>query len=261
MNASINVGLKAARQAADFIIQAWDRPDRLQVSQKGLNDFVTDADRKAEEIIIEQLRKAYPDHSFLCEESGIIEGEDKNTVWVIDPIDGTRNFIHGLPHFCISIACVINGQLEHAIIIDPIRDEEFTATRGSGARLNGQRIRVTGRKSFEGSTVSLSCAGLNHYETLLAIQGEMQGIIGAIRMSGSAALDLAYFAAGRIDAGWMIGMHQWDIAGGILLVQEAGGLISDNKGNPDCLESDSLVFSNNRCFKDWLQLVSKVSSS
>ncbi len=259
MNATINIGLKAAREAAVAIIQAWDRPDRLQISEKGHNDFVTDVDTKVEGMLVEQIRKAFPDHGFLCEEAGTIEGKDTDTLWVIDPIDGTRNFINGFPHFCISIACIKHGKIEHAIILDPIRNEEFTASRGSGARLNGQRIRVSNRRAFEGATVSLSCAGLTHYETLLQIQAEMKGLVGALRMSGSAALDLAYFAAGRTDAGWMSGMNQWDIAAGILLIQEAGGLISDHKGNPDCLESESLVFGSSRCFKDFLKLVSKAS--
>ena len=259
MNATINIGLKAAREAAIAIIQAWDRPDRVQISEKGRNDFVTDVDTKVEEILVEQIRKAFPDHSFICEEGGAMEGKDTDTLWIIDPIDGTRNFINGFPHFCISIACVKHGKIEHSIILDPIRNEEFTASRGSGARLNGQRIRVSNRRTFEGATVSLSCAGLTHYETLMRIQNEMKGLVGALRMSGSAALDLAYFAAGRTDAGWMSGMNQWDIAAGILLIQEAGGLISDKKGNPDCLESDSLVFSNSRCFKDFLKLISKAS--
>ncbi len=260
MNATINIGLKAAREASDLILQAWDRPDRLQISEKGHNDFVTDIDVKVEEIIIEQLRKAYPDHSFMGEECGTIEGKDKDTIWVIDPIDGTRNFINGFPHFCISMACIKQGKIEHALIVDPIKNEEFTATRGSGARLNDQRIRVTKRQSFEGATVSMSCAGLKHYENLLQIQTAMKGLVGAIRMSGSAALDLAYLAAGRTDAGWMSGMNLWDVAAGILIVREAGGLISDTKGNPDCMESESLVFSNNRCFKDWLRLISKAGS-
>ena len=227
MNATINIGLKAAREASDLIIQAWDRPDRLEISEKGRNDFVTDVDVKVEEIIIDQLRKVYPDHGFIGEECGEIEGKDKDTTWVIDPIDGTRNFINGFPHFCISMACIKQGKIEHAIIVDPIKNEEFTASRGSGARLNGQRIRVTKRQAFEGATVSLSCAGLKHYETLLQIQTAMKGVVGAIRMSGSAALDLAYLAAGRTDAGWMSGMHLWDVAAGILIVREAGGLISD----------------------------------
>lgn len=257
MHPIANIGLRAARIASEFILEAWDRPDRIRVSEKGRNDFVTDIDRKVEDILVEHIRKSYPAHSFLCEEAGQLQGEDAETVWIIDPIDGTRNFILGFPHFCISIACMKRGTLEHAIILDPVRNEEFTASRGSGAQLNGRRLRVGSRRDIEGATVSMSCAGLKHYDTLMRIQGNMKGVAGAIRMSGSAALDLAYMAAGRTDMGWMSGMHQWDVAAGILLIREAGGLISDSSGNPDCLDSDDLVFSNAKCFKPWLKLVSK----
>jgi len=255
MHAFINIGLRAAREASEQIVEAWERPDRIKISEKAHNDFVTDVDTRVEQILVEHIRKAYPEHSFQCEESGDIAGTDPDTTWVIDPIDGTRNFIMGIPHFCISIACVKNGQLEHAIIVDPVKNEEFTASRGDGSQLNGQRLRVSGRKDIEGGTVSLSCAGLKNYNSLLAIQQNMQGKIGAIRMSGSAALDLAYYAAGRTDAGWMCGMNPWDVAAGILLIREAGGLISDSKGNPDCYGSDDLVFSNSKCFKDWLKII------
>ena len=257
MHPIANIGLRAARLASEFILQYWERPDRIRVSEKGRNDFVTDVDKKVEEILVEHIRKAYPGHSFKCEEAGIIEGDDGETEWIIDPIDGTRNFILGFPHYCISMACLKKGQLEHAIILDPVKNEEFTASRGSGAQLNGRRLRVSKRTDIDGATVSLSCAGLKHYDNLMRIQGNLKGVIGAIRMSGSAALDLAYMAAGRTDAGWMSGMHEWDVAAGILLIREAGGLISDASGNPDCLGSDDLVFSNAKCFKPWLKLVSK----
>ena len=208
MHAFVNIGLRAARLASEQILEAWQRPDRIRVSEKSRNDYVTDVDTRVEELLVEHIQKSYPEHSFYCEESGEIVGEDSETVWVIDPIDGTRNFIMGLPHFCISLGCVKNGQLEHAIIVDPVKDEEFTATRGSGAQLNGHRLRVGKRTDIEGGTVSLSCAGLKNYEQLMAIQASMKGTIGAIRMSGSAALDLAYHAAGRTDAGWMSGMNR-----------------------------------------------------
>ena len=256
MHAYINIGLRAARLATEQILEAWQRPDRIKVSEKARNDFVTDVDIRVEEILVDHIRNSFPEHGFQCEEGGELPGEDSDTTWVIDPIDGTRNFIMGLPHFCISLGCVKNGQLEHAIIVDPVKNEEFTASRGSGAQLNGHRIRTTNRTDFEGGTVSLSCVGLKNYERLMSIQENMKGKIGAIRMTGSAALDLAYHAAGRTDAGWMSGMNRWDVAAGILLIREAGGLISDSKGNPDCYGADDLVFSNNKCFKDWLKIIS-----
>lgn len=257
MHAITNIGLRAARLASEYILQSWERPDRISVSEKGRNDFVTDVDRRVEEILVDHIRQSYPSHSFICEEAGIIEGTDGETQWFIDPIDGTRNFILGFPHFCISLACLKKGKLEHAIILDPVRNEEFTATSGSGAQLNGHRLRVSTRTAIDGATVSLSCAGLKNYDTLMGIQGNLKNIIGSIRMSGSAALDLAYMAAGRTDAGWMSGMNQWDVAAGILLIRESGGFISDLIGNPDCIGSEDLVFSNAKCFKPWLKLVSK----
>jgi len=261
MHPIINIGLRAARIASEVILESLERPDRITVTEKSRNDYVTDIDKKVENLLVEHIRQSYPDHSFQCEEAGYLEGADKDTLWIIDPIDGTRNFIQGYPHFCISMACVKKGQLEHAIILDPVKNEEFVATRGSGAQLNGHRIRVNSRPDIDGATISMSCAGLKHYDTLLQIQEAMKGTIGALRMSGSAALDLAYMAAGRTDAGWMSGMNQWDVAAGILLIREAGGLISSSSGNPDCLDSDDLVFSNSNCFKNWLKLVSKATQS
>jgi myo-inositol-1(or 4)-monophosphatase len=252
----VNIALRAARDAATLIVQAHARPDRIKVTLKGKNDYVTDIDKAVEDLLVGALRKTYPDHSFLGEESGLQQGADKDTVWIIDPIDGTRNFVMGLPHFCISIACVQREKLQHAIIIDPILGEEFTASKGSGAQLNGNRIRVRTRPNLEGGTVSLSCAGLRNYEAMLELQMKLKEVAGGLRFTGSTALDLAYVAAGRLDAGWTSGVSPWDSAAGILLVQEAGGFVSDLQGNPECLQSDSLVFGNPKCFKTLLQLAS-----
>lgn len=259
MHPIVNIALRVARDAATVIAQAHARPDRVKVTMKGLHDYVTDIDKTVEEMLVAGLRKTYPDHSFMGEEGGMQEGADKDTVWIIDPIDGTRNFVMGFPHFCISMACVQRGKLQHAIIVDPILNEEFTASKGSGAQLNGNRIRVRNRGNFEGSTVSLSCAGLRNYETMQELQQKLKGVAGGLRFTGSTALDLAYVAAGRLDAGWTSGVSPWDSAAGILLVQEAGGLISDTQGNPECLHSDSLVFGSPKCFKALLQLASAKS--
>jgi len=252
----INIALRAAREASALMVQAYARPDRVKVYEKGPNDFVTDIDKLVEETLIANLRKAYPDHSFLCEESGKLEGKDPDTVWIIDPIDGTRNFIMGIPHFSISMACMQRNKLQHAVIVDPIKNEEFTATKGSGAQLNGNRMRVATKGKLEGGIISLSCAGLRNYETMMELQHKMKDVAGGIRMMGSTALDLAYVAAGRLDAGWTSGIGPWDSAAGILLVQEAGGFVSDLKGNPDCMNSPSLVFGNPKCFKAMLKLAS-----
>ncbi|MES2605145.1 MAG: inositol monophosphatase family protein [Pseudomonadota bacterium] len=256
MHPIVNIALRAARDAATVLVQAHARPDRVKVSQKGKNDYVTDVDKQVEDMLISSLRKTYPDHSFMCEESGIQQGADKDTVWIIDPIDGTRNFVMGIPHFCISIACVQRDKLQHAIIVDPILGEEYTASKGSGAQLNGNRIRVRNRTNLDGATISLSCAGLRNYEQMMDLQGKLKDVAGGLRLTGSTALDLAYVAAGRLDAGWTSGVKPWDSAAGILLVQEAGGLVSDLQGNPECLHSDSLVFGNPKCFKSLLQLAS-----
>lgn len=259
MHPILNIALRAARDASDTILQAVARPDRVKIFEKAANDFVTDIDQAVEKTLIHHIRKAYPEHSFMCEESGFTEGGDPNTVWIIDPIDGTRNFIHGFPHFCISMACVQNGTIQHALIVDPVRGDEFAATRGAGAQLNGTRIRVATRNSLENATLALSCAGLKNYQSLLRLQEKLTGRIGSLRFTGSSALDLAYVAAGRLDAGWMSGIQQWDVAAGILLVREAGGLISDAAGNPDCLESSTLVFANAKLFKPLLQTVASVA--
>lgn len=255
MHPTVNIALRAAREASDIIVQAFDRLDRVKVFEKGANDYVTNIDQEVEELIKTAIQKAYPEHSFLGEETGLIEGEDKDTTWIIDPIDGTRNFMRGFPHFCISMACVKNNKVEHAVILDPIRQDEFTATRGEGSRLNDSRIRVGTKDRLQDAVISMSYASGEHYDSALALQAKLQNKIAGLRFTGSAALDLAYAASARLDGGWMSGIKQWDVAAGILLVQEAGGLISDHQGNPDCLQSDKLVFANAKCFKPLLKVL------
>lgn len=261
MHAMLNIALRAAREASTLILDAANRPDRIKIFQKGNNDFYTDVDLAVEHSLIQHIQKAYPTHSFLGEETGSTEGEDKDTVWVIDPIDGTRNFLHGYPHFCISIACLQKGKIQHGLIFDPVRQEEFSATRGSGAQLNGIRIRVNKCTRLDQATLSFACAGKENHKTFLKLQEQLQGKVASMRVSGSSALDLAYLAAGRTDAGWMAGMRSWDIAAGLLLIQEAGGFISDERGNPDCYNGKALVFGNQRTFKQLLPVVSSISSS
>lgn len=257
MHPIINIALRAAREASTVMVQAWARPDRVKIYEKGPNDFVTDIDRQVEEMLIAHLRKAYPEHSFLCEEGGSIEGADKDTTWIIDPIDGTRNFVMGIPHFSISMACVQRNKLQHALVVDPVKGDEFIASKGAGAALNGNRIRVGPRTKLEGSVISLGCAGMREYDAMMTLQHKLQGVAGGIRMTGSTALDMAWVAAGRLDAGWSSGVNAWDVAAGMLLIQEAGGLVSDEKGNPDCLHSSTLVFGNPKCFKSLLKLSGK----
>lgn len=206
--------------------------DSLEVSAKGRNDFVSDIDRSAEAEIIETIRRAYPDHGFLAEESGLSVGRDEVT-WIIDPLDGTTNYLHGFPQFCISIAVQIRGRVEHAIIYDPMRQELFTASRGGGAKLEDRRIRVSKSRGLEGALVGTGLPFRSNTRWLDAYLNMLKAVIlntAGVRRPGSAALDLAYVAAGRTDAFWELGLSPWDTAAGILLVTEAGGRVGTLTG-------------------------------
>lgn len=261
MEPMLTIALRAGRKAAELIERAFERVDLVTIETKSRNDYVTEVDKAAEKEIIYHLRKAYPDHAFRGEEGGFQAGKNSDYEWIIDPLDGTTNFIHGVPHFSISIACKYKGHIEHAVIIDPIRREEFTASRGRGAALNGRRIRVANRRSLEGSLIGtgipFSGYALEHLNGYLACVQEIAGQAAGIRRCGSAALDLAYVAAGRFDAFWEINLNEWDIAGGVLLVKEAGGLISDFSGGADFIESGNIVCGSPKVFKPILQVVQK----
>ncbi len=257
----LNIALRAARKAALLIERSYERLDLVQVDTKRPNDFVTEVDRSAEKEIIAQLRKAYPDHSIRGEEGGSQPGKNPDYEWVIDPLDGTTNFVHGMPHFSISIACKYKGQLEHAVVLDPIRREEFTASRGRGASLNGRRIRVSSRRNLEGALIGTGIPfdgyAFEKIDPFLACVKEIAGQTAGIRRAGSAALDLAYVAAGRFDAFWEINLNEWDFAAGVFLVQEAGGLVSDFKGGKGYMDSGHIVCGNPKVFKPILQIVEK----
>ncbi len=257
----LNIALRAARKAALLIERSYERLDLVQVDTKRPNDFVTEVDRSAEKEIIAQLRKAYPDHGIRGEEGGSQPGKNPDYEWVIDPLDGTTNFVHGMPHFSISIACKYKGQLEHAVVLDPIRREEFTASRGRGASLNGRRIRVSSRRGLEGALIGTGIPfdgyAYEKIDPFLACVKEIAGQTAGIRRAGSAALDLAYVAAGRFDAFWEINLNEWDFAAGVLLVQEAGGLVSDFKGGKSYMDSGHIVCGNPKVFKPILQIVEK----
>ncbi|MCO2054722.1 inositol monophosphatase [Pseudomonas aeruginosa] len=206
MQPMLNIALRAARSAGELIFRSIERLDVISVNEKDAKDYVTEVDRAAEQTIVAALRKAYPTHAIMGEEGGFIEGsgEGADYLWVIDPLDGTTNFIHGVPHFAVSIACKYKGRLEHAVVLDPVRQEEFTASRGR---------------------------------------------------AGAASLDLAYVAAGRYDAFWEFGLSEWDMAAGALLVQEAGGLVSDFTGSHEFLEKGHIVAGNTKCFKALLTTI------
>jgi len=259
MEPMINIALRAARKAGENIVRASDELHRFEVKAKGVNNFVTEVDINAEREIVYHLQKAFPDHAILGEESGLIGSAEAEYRWIIDPLDGTTNFIRGIPHYAVSIACMHRGKLEHAVVVDPVRHEEFTASRGRGAQLNGHRIRVSDLASLDGALLGTGIPFKNHSDDKLAAYSKSIELLAAqcagIRRAGAASLDLAYVAAGRLDAFWEIGLAQWDIAAGVLLVREAGGLVADIDASDNYLESGNIVCGNPKCFKAVLQVV------
>lgn len=257
----LTIALRAARKAGELIERALERVDVVSIEEKSRNDYVTDIDKAAEKEIIYHLRKAYPDHTIHGEEGGVQTGRNSDIEWIIDPLDGTTNFIHGIPHFAVSIACRIKGQVEHAVVYDPVKREEFTASRGRGAMLNGRRIRVSTRKGLSGALIGtgipFSGLALENISAYLSALQEIAGQTAGIRRPGAAALDLAYVAAGRFDAFWEMNLKPWDIAAGILLVKEAGGLVSDFNGGNDFFDSGHVVCGTPKVFKPILQSVKK----
>jgi myo-inositol-1(or 4)-monophosphatase len=231
VHALLNIAVRAARAAGEVIIRSLNRLESLTITSKDRNDFVTEVDHAAEAEIIKLIRKNYPNHAFLAEESG--RSGDSDTVWIIDPLDGTTNFLHGFPTFSVSIACQTRGKLEHGVVYDPISQEIFSASRGGGAHLDNRRIRVSKQRVLEGSLIGTGFpyrANTKYLDSYLSmLKAVMQNTAG-VRRPGSAALDLAYVAAGRTDAFWEIGLSPWDTAAGTLLIQEAGGRIGTLTG-------------------------------
>ncbi len=258
MEPMVTIALRAARKAGEQIVRASDDLDRLDVNTKSRNDFVSEADIAAEREIRYHLKKAYPDHAILGEEGGLEGDENAEYRWIIDPLDGTTNFLRGIPHYAVSIACLYKGKVEHAVVVDPVRREEFTASRGRGAQLNGRRIRVSSRPSLEGALLGTGIPFQNHCDDILEPYAKsievLAGQTAGIRRAGAASLDLAYVAAGRLDAFWEKGLAIWDIAAGALLVREAGGLVSDFTGADKHLDNGDIVCGNPKCFKAVLQV-------
>ena len=241
MHPMLHLAVQAARAAGNVIIRHINRIDSLTISNKARNDFVSEGDKLAETEILNVIRKAFPNHAILAEESGFQEGNEYQ--WIIDPLDGTTNFLYGIPHYAVSIALQVKGRIEQAVVYDPFKDELFTATHGAGAWLNNKRMRVSDRKSMTNALIGTGIPfrenqDLETYlKTLRAIIPDTAGI----RRPGSAALDLAYVAAGRFDGFWEFSLEPWDMAAGLLLVQEAGGLIGTPYGGKDYLETGDLV--------------------
>lgn len=236
----------AARKAARVLIRDFGEVEQLQVSRKGPADFVTVADTKAEKILRTELGKARPDFGFLMEESGETPGRDKDRRWLVDPLDGTLNFLHGVPHFAISIALEETGEIVAGLIYDPLRDEMYFAEKGAGAYMNNRRLRVSGRTRLIDSLLATGIPfyGRPHHPAFLEMLAAVVESTSGVRRFGAAALDLAYVAAGRYDAFWETGLKPWDIAAGILIVREAGGYVSEVEGGHNMLKSGSVLAAN-----------------
>lgn len=231
VQALLNIAVRAARRAGEVIVRSLPRLDSIQVATKGRNDFVSEVDRAAEREIIGIIHRLYPDHAFLAEESG--ESGTGDTVWIIDPLDGTTNFLHGFPVFAVSIACQIKGRVEHGVVYDPMRQEIFTASRGGGAFLDDRRIRVSKQRGLEGALIATGfpySSNTKYLDAYIEMMKQVMVSTAGLRRPGAAALDLAYVAAGRVDAFWEIGLKPWDTAAGALLVTEAGGHIGTLSG-------------------------------
>lgn len=254
----LTIAVKAARRAGNIITQASKNLDLLTVSKKSHSDFVSEVDGAAEEAIIKVLLSAYPDHSILAEESGHQGNTSKSDYqWIIDPLDGTTNFLHGFPKYSVSIALKHKGVLTQAVVYDPNLNELFTATRGAGAYLNNQRLRVSKRTRLADCLIGtgLPFRDLTHMDAYLAMLVDLIPRTVGIRRPGSAALDLAYVAAGRYDGFWEIGLAPWDMAAACLLITEAGGLVGDLEGNSTQLESGQIVAGNPKIFSQLLQVI------
>lgn len=253
----LNIALRAARSAGEVIRRAGDDLGALKVETKAVNDFVTEVDYASEKRIVETLQRAYPDHAFLCEESGRSGNTDAEWEWVIDPLDGTTNFIHGIPQYAISIALKYRGRPEHALIYDPESGDEFSASRGRGALLNGRRIRVSGRTRLEHSVIGTGFpfrpGQMEHLDAYLGMFRDLVTTTAGIRRPGAAALDLAWVATGRYDGFFEYGLSEWDMAAGALLVTEAGGLVSDLRGGHEYLKHGGIVAGSPKVFKGLLQ--------
>lgn len=260
MHPALNIAIKAARRAGQIINRASNDLDLLKVAAKQPNDFVTEVDRAAEAAIIEVLQEAYPNYGILAEESGETAGKGKRDAefqWIIDPLDGTTNFIHGLPQYAVSIALARGGTVEQAVVFDPNRNELFTASKGAGAFLNERRIRVSKRTKLQDSLIGTGFPYrmFDHVDTYLAIFKELTQKTAGLRRPGAASLDLCYVACGRYDGFWEFGLSPWDMAAGSLVIAEAGGLVSDLDGETNYLQTGNIVAGTPKVFAPLLQLI------
>lgn len=262
----INIIDRAVRKAGRSLVRDFGEVQQLQVSVKGPGDFVTVADMKAEEILREELTRARPDLGFLGEESGLTEGSGaaaEGGTWIVDPLDGTTNFLHGLPQFCISVALREDGELTHGVVYEPLTDDLYWAARNNGAFLNDRRLRVSSRRNLNESLIATGIPhmGLPDHGRYLATLAAVMTQTTGVRRCGAAALDLANVAAGRYDGFWEYGLQQWDIAAGILLISESGGLVTDAGGGKDMLGSGDVVAGNDQLHAPLLTLLQRAAGS
>jgi len=256
-SANINVMVSACRKAAKTLIRDFGEIEKLQVSLKGPGDFVTASDKKVEKILIDELQKARPKYSILSEEIGLIKNEEEFK-WIIDPIDGTANFLHGIPHFAISVGLERNKEIICGIIFDPIKDEIFLAEKGNGAYLNNQRIRVSARKNLENCIIFTGGPNSTSKDKDLVLEEYKKfssKLFIPVRKMGSASLDMAYVAAGRCDGFWQRNLKYWDIAAGIILVKEAGGFVTDFSGNNEYIENKTIIAANSRINEEMIKIL------
>lgn len=249
MHGMVNIAVRAARRAGSVIVRHLNQLEALEVIEKGRNEFVSQVDHLAEEAIIEVIHEYYPEHSILAEESG--ERGSHEYQWIIDPLDGTTNYLHGFPVFAVSIGVTHNGQLEHGVVYDPLRQEIFTSSRGQGAQLDGRRIRVSKRAHMRQSLIATGFpyrVNKNHIDDYLGMLRVVMEESAGVRRPGSAALDLCYVAAGRVDGFWELGLNAWDMAAGALMIREAGGRISDYRGSDKYMESGNVVAGNPKIY-------------
>lgn len=256
-SALLNVMTAAATKAARGLVRDFGEIENLQVSRKGTGDFVTAADERAEEVIVRELSKARPRYGFLLEEGGAIEGTDTSNRWVVDPLDGTTNLIHGIPHFSVSIALERDGDPVAGVIYEPVSDQMFWAEKGNGAYLNGHRIRVSARRELEDSlfATGIPFAGKEDHALFLGQLKAVMAVSSGVRRFGSAALDLAYVAAGRYEGFWEIGLHPWDMAAGIVLVREAGGFVTDIAGGAEMMATGGIIAGNDHLHRALVKIL------
>lgn len=254
MHALLNIAITAARQAGDIIVRHMEQLDRIKITAKCSNEYFSEVDIKAEQAIIHTILKAYPEHGIIAEESGVYN-ENSESVWIIDPLDGTTNYLHSFPTFSVSIAHKVKNRIEHAVVYDPVRHECFSASRGRGAQLNDRRMRVSKQTQLSGALLGTGFPFGNKAiaERYLPTFAAFIGNCAGVRRTGSAALDLAYVASGRLDGLWEFGLRPWDLAAGSLLIKEAGGLISDMQGGEEYLKQGNVVAGTPKIFKAILQ--------